>query len=130
MEIKIGRKTFLIIIVLIVISIVAWSMSGYFVKNENEESGLTDLDKFAKCLTEKGATVYVSKYCGHCKNQKEMFGDSLEYINLVECTDTENQELCQQKGITGVPTWIINELPYSSVQSFERLSELTGCSLS
>ena len=118
----------LVIIVLIVLGIVAWSMSGYFVGDENDGTGLSDLDKFAKCLSERGATVYVSTYCGHCKNQKEMFGDSLKYLNLVECT--ENQQLCQQKGITGVPTWIINGLPYAGVQSFERLSELTGCSLS
>lgn len=125
MEIKVGVKTLLVIIAVIVIGIVAWSTSGYFIKDDNDSS---DLDKFAKCLTEKGATLYVSKYCGYCKNQKEMFGDSLEYLNLVECT--EKQELCQQKGIIGVPTWIIDELPYSGVQQFERLSELTGCSLS
>ena len=125
MEIKIGGKMILVIIVLIVISIVAWSASGYFVE---DDSDLSDLDKFAKCLTEKGATVYVSQYCGHCKNQKEMFGDSLKYVNSVECT--ENQQLCQEKGVSGVPTWIINGLPYAGVQSFERLSELTGCSFS
>jgi glutaredoxin len=125
MEIKIGGKALLIIIILIVVGIVGFSVSGYFVKNDN---GLSDLDKFAKCLSEKGATVYVSQYCGHCKNQKEMFGDSLKYVNSVECT--ENQQLCQEKGITGVPTWIINGLPYAGVQSFERLSELTGCPLS
>jgi len=128
MEIKIGGKALLIVIILIVVGIVVWSVSGYFAKDESNGNGLSDLDKFAKCLTEKGATVYVSAYCGHCKNQKEMFGDSLKYVNSVECT--ENQQLCQEKGITGVPTWIINSLPYAGVQSFERLSELTGCSLS
>ena len=128
MKIKVGEKALLIVIALIVIGIVAWSASGYFVMDDSNGSDLTDLDKFAKCLTDKGATLYVSAYCGHCKNQKEMFGDSFEHVNSVECT--ENQELCQEKGIIGVPTWVINGLPYSGVQSFERLSELTGCSLS
>ena len=125
MEITIGGKVLLVIVTLIAIGLVTWSVSGYFVMNDDN---LSDLDKFAKCLTEKGATVYVSAYCGHCKNQKEMFGDSFKYINSVECT--ENQQLCQQNGITGVPTWIINGLPYAGVQQFERLSELTGCPLS
>jgi len=124
MEITMGKKTLSIIIALIVIGIVAWSVSGYFV----EDNDLSDLDKFAKCLTEKGATVYVSQYCGHCQHQKEMFGDSLKFVNSVECT--ENQQLCQEKGIRGVPSWIINGAKYEGVQSFERLSELTGCSLS
>ena len=128
MEIKIGGKVLLIIIILIVIGIVAWSASGYFVEDENGGNDLTDLDKFAKCLTERGATIYVIKTCSACNSQKKMFGDSLNYINLVECT--ENQHLCQEKGISRVPTWIINGLPYVGVQSFERLSELTGCSLS
>ena len=87
----------------------------------------SSLDKFAKCLTEKGATLYASKYCGHCQNQKEMFGDSLNYINQVECT--ENQELCQQMGIQGVPTWIIDGKSYVGVQSLETLSSVTGCPL-
>ena len=125
MEIKIGGKVLLIVVILIVIGIVGFSVSGHFVKNDND---LSDLDKFAKCLSEKGAVVYVSQYCGHCKNQKDMFGDSFKYVNSVECT--ENQDLCQENGISGVPTWIINGLPYAGEQSFERLSELTGCPLS
>ncbi|MFQ6057202.1 MAG: thioredoxin domain-containing protein [Methanosarcinales archaeon] len=124
MEIRIG-KTLLIIIILIAIGIVAWSTSGYFVKDDNS---LSDLDKFAKCLTEKGATVYVSQYCGHCKHQKEIFGESFKYVNSVECT--ENQELCQKNGIRGVPTWILNGASYPGVQQLETLSSLTGCSLS
>ncbi len=124
MKIKLAQKSLLIIGIVIAVAIIAWSVSGYSVKDENN---LTDLDKFAKCLTENGATLYASKYCGHCKNQKEMFGDSLKYINQVECS--ENQQLCQQMGIRGVPTWIINGESYTGVQSFETLSSVTGCSL-
>jgi len=117
-----AKKIFLVILgIIIVIAIIGWSVTGLFVKNDK------DLDNFAKCLTEKGATLYASEYCGHCKNQKEMFGDSLKYINQAECT--ENQELCQQMGITGVPTWIINGEHKVGVQSLETLSSLTGCSL-
>jgi len=116
------KKIFLVILgIIIVITIIGWSVTGLFVKNDN------DMDKFAKCLTEKGATLYASSYCGHCKNQKEMFGDSLKYINQVECT--EKQELCQQMGIQGVPTWIIDGKSYVGVQSLETLSSITGCSL-
>jgi len=118
------KKIFLLILgIIIVIAIIGWSVTGLLVKTDNSNN----LDKFAKCLTEKGATLYASEYCGHCKNQKEMFGDSLKYINQVECS--ENQELCQQMGIQGVPTWIINGKSYVGVQSFETLSSATGCPL-
>jgi len=124
MEIRIGGKALLVIIILIVIGIVAWSTSGYFVKDESEGS---DLDKFAECLSEKGATMYGAEWCGHCKNQKEMFDASFKYVNYVECPD--NPDVCVSAGIKGYPTWIVNGLPYAGEQSFERLSELTGCSL-
>lgn len=125
MEINIGGKTFLIIIVLIVIGIVAWSVSGYFVKDDSDLSGL---DKFAKCLADNDATMYGAEWCGHCKNQKEMFGDSFKYVNYVECP--ENQQLCSEMDVTGYPTWIINGESKPGAKSLETLSELTGCSLS
>ena len=123
MKIKFTKKYLVIIGIVVAIAIVGWSISGYFVKNENSNN----LDKFAKCLTDKGAILYASKYCVHCKNQKELFGDSLKYINQVECT--ENQELCENKGIQGVPTWIIDGKSYVGVQSLETLSSVTGCPL-
>ncbi|MFH1307615.1 MAG: hypothetical protein ABIH72_02075 [archaeon] len=80
---------------------------------------------FAQCLTNKGILMYGSAYCGHCKNQKELFGDSFLYVNYVECT--ENPEACQD--LSGVPAWDINgEITYGT-QTLEKLSELSGCSL-
>lgn len=125
MEVRIGGKTLLVVIAVIIIGMFAWSVSGYFVE---DGSNLTNLDKFSECLSEKGATLYVSTYCGHCQNQKEMFGDSLKHLDLVECT--KNQQLCQDVGIKGVPSWIINGVLYTGVQPLEKLAELTNCSLS
>ena len=123
MKIKLTQKYLLILIIVVAIAIIGWSVSGYFVNNGN----VSNLDNFAKCLTENGATLYASQHCGACKSQKEMFGDSLKYIDHIECT--ENQQLCQENGIQFVPTWIINGASYTGVQSFEKLSSLTGCSL-
>jgi len=63
-----------------------------------------DKDAFAKCLTEKGFTMYGAEWCSHCKAEKAMFGSSFKYINYVECPD--NLQLCIDKGIAGYPTWI------------------------
>jgi len=87
----------------------------------------TNYDEFAKCLSEKEATMYGATWCSHCKNQKAMFGDSFKFVNYVECT--ENQNLCTEKGVTGYPTWIISNKQYPGEQSLQKLSELTGCSL-
>lgn len=73
-------------------------------------------DGFAKCLTEKGAVMYGEDWCQYTNGQKTMFGKSFKYINYHV---KENLNLR--------PTWVIDGKTYERVQSFERLSELTGC---
>jgi len=125
MKIKIGVKAFLIVIILILISIVFWSLSGYFVKNEDN---VTNLDKFAKCLSGK-STLYVSTGCPHCASQKELFGSSVEYLNIIDCRVT--QQPCIDNNIQYVPTWVINgENKGSGVKTLDELANLTGCPLS
>jgi len=84
-------------------------------------------DEFAKCLSQKEAAMYGAYWCGHCQNQKKMFGDSFKFVNYIECT--ENQGLCSEKGIDGYPTWIVNGQKYPGEMSFQKLSELTECNL-
>ena len=103
------KKIFLVIVgIVIIIAIIGWSVTGLFVKNDN------DMDKFAKCLAEKGATMYGAEWCGHCQDQKNMFGDSFKYINYVECPN--KPDICLNAGIKGYPTWIINGVLYPGVQ--------------
>lgn len=60
---------------------------------------IENLDTFAQCLTEKGAIMYGAKNCPNCLKQKNMFGDSFQYINYVECT----QEYERCANLRGVP---------------------------
>ncbi|MBS3151916.1 hypothetical protein J4230_00745 [Candidatus Woesearchaeota archaeon] len=90
-------------------------------------------DNFAKCLTENGTKMYGAYWCSHCKNQKEMFGDSFKHINYIECSlpDGKGQtQECNQAGIRRYPTWefkdskrVERELP------FEQLSQYSGCEI-
>jgi hypothetical protein len=103
------------------------------IKNLKKESNTistttSSLDNFAKCLSEKGVELYVLKTCPHCAHQKEMFGESLKYLKYIECS--ENYDLCTQKRIEAVPTWILpNGERLVGVQSLEVLSQKTGCKL-
>lgn len=85
-----------------------------------------NLDTFAQCLTENWATMYWSKTCPHCLEQKEMFGDSFQYIDYVECT--EEFERCAN--LRGVPA---REFSDGSIvewrQALETLATLTNCKL-
>lgn len=84
-------------------------------------------DTFAKCLSEKGAKMFGTEWCPHCKNQKEQFGNSIQYIDYIDCD--WNKDECLKYGIRGYPTWVIDREKYSGEQRLEKLSELTGCEL-
>lgn len=89
-------------------------------------SVIENSDEFAKCLADN-SVLYSREGCSHCANQKAMFGESLKYLNIVECS--ENLDLCISKNLDGVPAWEIKGQIYYGVQDLEMLSELTGCSI-
>ncbi len=75
-------------------------------------------DRFAQCLTEKGAVMYGEDWCKYTNAQKNMFGKSFKHINYQVKKDLQKR-----------PTWVIDGKTYENVQSFERLSTLTGCQI-
>jgi len=94
-----------------------------------DESGI-DKEALAKYLSEKGAVMFGSEYCGHCKAQKEDFGDAFKYIDYVECGEPTNpnynRDECNANEITGVPCWIYQGKKYPGHQSLKELAELVG----
>ncbi len=117
-----NKKNNLKIYVLIALIIVSL---GYFVFLISASPG--PYDNFAKCLSEKGMMIYGNDWCQYTQNQMSLFGKSFDYLNYVKCDD--NKQLCKQKGVQITPTWEINGKTYSGIQSFETLSELSGCKL-
>ena len=84
-----------------------------------------NLDAFAKCLTEKGAMIYTSPTCSHCMAQKELFGDSFQYVKNIDCM----KDPAQCGNIKAVPNWVINGENLVGQQSLETLSQKSGCPL-
>ena len=117
---KIKKRYIILAGILILLGLLAYTLY----KNQSSPG---EYDNFAKCLTEKGAVMYGTEWCGFCKKQKELFGNSFKEINFVDC-DKDRGE-CLANGVTGYPTWIINGEKYSGFQSLERLSELSGCEI-
>jgi hypothetical protein len=96
-------------VIIIIIAGVAFAMPG-------------KLDKFATCLTDKGAVMYGAiEWCHYTQDQAGMFGKSFKLVNYQDYRDLP--------GIKKTPTWQINGALYENVQSLERLSALTGCPL-
>ncbi len=89
---------------------------------------------FAKCLTEKGVTVYGfgTSWCTFCTEQEKMFGNAWKDLNYIECSISENfneqSELCNKAGIRGYPTWVLKGgEKIEGTFSFDVLSQRTGC---
>ena len=76
-------------------------------------------DKFAQCLSDKGAIMYGADWCKFTQGQKAMFGNSMKYVDYRDFTKGPNIKI--------TPTWIINGEKYEKAQSIDRLSTLTGC---
>ena len=103
------------VVVLVVLVFVFWP------------SGPGEYDEFADCLSESGAVMYGTEWCGHCKDQKAMLGKSFDKVNFVDCDFA--RESCLVAGVGGYPTWVIDGESYEGALSLERLSELSGCEL-
>lgn len=87
-----------------------------------------NLDDFAKCLAQKGATMYGASWCPHCQYQKSLFGTSFKYIPYVECPD--NPKACLDHNVTGYPTWLIGSVRLEGQQSLDELAHISSCQLS
>jgi len=93
--------------------------------SNNNQTG--DYDILAQCLTEKGAVMYGTEWCPHCKAQKEAFGESFKYVNYVDCD--RDRDACVGAVVQGYPTWNINGKNYPGQQPLERLASLAGCEI-
>ena len=92
-----------------------------------------ELDEFASCINDSGATFFGAFWCPHCQNQKAMFGSSAKLLPYVECSTPDGKSqlpLCTDADVTGYPTWEFADGTRESGEvSLERLSEKTNCPL-
>ena len=101
---------------------------GVYLNIHSETKSSAGVDQFAQCLASKNITMYGAAWCPHCQKEKALFGASFKYVPYVECPD--NTKLCEDKGISGYPTWIDGAgKKYEGEQSLETLSNITQCQL-
>ena len=89
-------------------------------------------DNFAKCLTEKGMKFYGAYWCPHCAREKQLFGDSFQYIMYIECSlpDRSQTKFCNDVQIKKYPTFEFGDgSRVNGEQSLEELGNKTGCTL-
>jgi len=115
-----------VIILVGVLGFVAYTSGG-----NQENTG--KYDTFAQCLKDKGAKFYGAFWCPHCRDQKALFGLSVDKLPYVECATPDGKsqtQICTNNNITGYPTWIFADgSRVSGVQTLEALSQKTSCPL-
>jgi len=116
---KESKKNILINLGIIIFVLLLVSTVFYFKSKTNNPD-----EELVKCIGEK-ATLYIQEGCHACEKQKDKFGNKLELINVVDCTETT--EICLEKNIRSVPTWIIGDKLIESVLKIDELKEIIGC---
>ncbi len=109
-------------IYLILVVIILLLISGIYYYKSYKQA--TPEEKVMSCIASK-ATLYGSKYCPHCQEQKKILGTYLSLFKDIDCLD--NPELCNKAGVDRYPTWEINKKLYPGVKSIGELKKLTNC---
>lgn len=62
----------------------------------------------ARCLTEKGVTLYVADWCPYCRRLLDDFGPAAATLKITHCFDAHaDKAACKKLDLPGVPTWIM-----------------------
>lgn len=112
---------------IVIVAAIVLAVSGLGFLQLMPSASSDDSSRFAQCLTDSGAVMYGTDWCKYCQQQKELFGQSFSQVNYKNCD--LDRAACDQAGVTGYPTWVINGQSYVGVQSLEKLASVTGCSI-
>ena len=97
------------------------------------KQGPGQLDEFAQCVADSGATFYGAFWCPHCQAQKALFGRSARLLPYVECSTPDGQgqlQVCIDKEVQSYPTWDFpNDNRLTGEVPLVQLAAMTGCQL-
>ena len=116
-----GKEKLVTIGVVVFILLIA----GAIIYSKNTGFTIKDIpsEEVARYIGEH-SVLYVQPGCIHCKEQEDLFGVNIKYLNIVDCL--KDTQVCINLGIEATPTWIINEQKYVGKKTIEELKELTG----
>ena len=117
-EEKSSLKSAVVIIIAVVAVIFIWNIFIF--------DNVPTIDDKLSCIGEN-ITLYVITGCGACTQQKAIIEEeNLDKFNIIHC-DEDTIGICNEKGITHVPTWEINGEFEIGIKTIEQLKELTNC---
>ena len=100
-----------------------------FVTESLEEELIEDNEEIGElidCLEESNFVIYGADWCPYCRDVVNLFKGHQKIDSIyVECT--ENEDLCSEKEITGYPTILISDQPYTGNRTLEGFALETNC---
>ncbi len=117
--------------------------SGSQAEGEAEGEAAPDLVQFAKDLVAAGVEFYGAAWCPACTEQKQLFEDGGDHLNMIESSDPDKRverlsdpsasilnEVGIAQGINSSPTWIFPDgTRAEGVQTLEDLSQRSGVAI-
>jgi len=125
-EKKKKRKHTTTILVVSSILVIVILMAILYTLLQSREPSLEVSQSLQQCINEKQLTIFTSPTCPHCVNMKEKLKE-YENITWVDCTVME--EMCDEHGIFGVPSYGVVEndtltVPYAGEVELEQLEDM------
>jgi uncharacterized membrane protein len=113
---------------LVVITVLHLHYAGYWGKTASAEDPW--IRGLAVHLTKIDAKFYGASWCPHCKDQKQMFGSSVDRVPYIECSPggprAPVSQVCKDARIESYPTWIINGQRYDGTQTLQALAQFSN----
>ncbi|MDD3774007.1 MAG: thioredoxin family protein [Patescibacteria group bacterium] len=109
-------------------SLVSSSETNQESSPSQEVTNWEEVDKIglAKKLTQVGAILFYGESCPYCHEQIEAFGSGAEFLEKIDCYVAENSQICTEKNIEGVPSWVYKDDKKSGKQSLDDLAAWVG----
>ncbi|MBL1175647.1 hypothetical protein [Pantanalinema sp. GBBB05] len=82
----------------------------------------------AQHLSQRGAKLYSTFWCGYCHRQQSLFADAASQLKVIECDpggENAQPALCAQAKIMSYPTWEIDGQFYRGMRSLEELADIS-----
>jgi uncharacterized membrane protein/glutaredoxin len=101
-------------------------VSGYAITTVSKPANI----ELAEYLKASDIQMFGAFWCGHCRDQKQLFGQAasskLDYVECDPNGQNPQPDRCQAEQIESYPTWTINGEQYLGVQSLQELAQLSG----
>lgn len=95
---------------------------------EVPEMASEELNEFIDCLAQANFVIYGADWCGFTVDLISMLG-GWETTGPVYVECSKETALCEEKGIEGYPTILLNNEEFPGSRSIESFASYTGCSL-